>query len=71
MSLSRTTPRTPAKFPGLRVVEVLSDKLEPVSGFWKHCALAGKKLPPLRKCGGAVLLEILSAVEMAFLVVVD
>ena len=47
---------------------VVSDKLEPVSGFWKHCALAGKKLPPLRKCGGAVLLEILSVVEMTFLV---
>ena len=44
----------------------MSDKLEPVSGFWELPALAGTKLPPLGKCGGAVLLEILPAVEMTF-----
>ena len=48
--------------------QAVSDKLEPVSGFWNRPALAGAKLPPLGKCGGSVLFEILSAVEVAFLV---
>ena len=47
---------------------VLSDKLEPVSGFRKFPALAGTELPSFVKRGGAVLLEVLSAVEMALLV---
>ena len=50
---------------------MLSGKLDPVSGLRRYPALAGTELPPLGKRGGAVLLEVLSAVEMAFLVVVD
>ena len=49
-------------------LKVLSDKLEPVSGFRKFPALAGTDLPPVGKRSGAVLLEILPAIEMTFLV---
>ena len=47
---------------------MLSGKLDPVSGLRRYPALAGTELPPLGKRGGAVLLEVLSAVEMTFLV---
>ena len=46
----------------------MSDKSEPVSELENNPALVGAKLPPLDQCRGSIILEILSAVEMPFLV---
>ena len=47
---------------------VLSDKCEPVSEWPVTVALCRTELTPLSESGGAVELEFVSAVEVAFLI---